>query len=278
VRGRPRPNLVVIGAMRCGTTSLHALLGRHPDVFMSAIKGPGLFLDPAHPIRHPSKYRSNAEKRGFRGDAALLEAMGAGRAGQRWFGESTDVYARHPLCGPGVAERMRRSDPSMRLIYLLRDPVERILSQHRFERRKPYRPAALDLEAHLRSVADPIGASRYYTQLRRFLDAGFPRRQIHLLTLEALRHDPRRALEGVARFLDVGPWPAGAALPHRNAGPGAGASEASPALRARLVATLAPEVRALEAWWGEGLGFASFPPGARGRPGLASFAAQASRA
>jgi hypothetical protein len=250
---------VVIGAMRCGTTSLHHLLGRHPDVFMSAIKGPGLFLDPSETIRYPSKYRSNAEKRRFLDDAALLEAMSEGRRDERWFGESTDVYARHPVAGAGVPERMLRARPDVRLIYVLRDPVERILSQHRFERRKPHRPADARLAAYLRSAADPIGASRYYTQLRRFLDAGFRREQIHVASLEALRREPARALARLARFLDLPPWPRDGfePLPHRNAGPGV-PSPLAPGLREALVKALEPEVRALETWLGYGLDFPCF--------------------
>ena len=66
----------MIGAMRSGTTTLHEILGRHPEIFASAIKGPGLFLDPHEPAAYPSKYRSTAEKRRFLSDADLLRAMG----------------------------------------------------------------------------------------------------------------------------------------------------------------------------------------------------------
>lgn len=254
----PWPNLVVIGAMRAGTTSLHALLGRHPDVFASAIKGPGLFLDPDHPVRYPSKYRSHAEKRGFRSDAELRAAMAHGYRGEPWIAESTDLYARHPVAGPGVPERMLRSAPDLRLVYLLRDPVERILSQHRFERRKPHRAAPAGLPAYLCSDADPIGASRYHTQLRRFLDAGFERARIHVMTLEALRCNPFGELDGLARFLDLPPWPASAVrpLPHRNTAPALPGKSLPGAWTERLERLLEPEVRALEDWLGRGLPFA----------------------
>jgi len=255
----PWPNLVVVGAMRCGTTSLHAVLGRHPEVFASPIKGPGLFLDPRRPVGYPSKYHSHAEKRGFRSDAELRSAMARGLRGERWLAESTDVYARYPLVGPGVPERMLRARPEMRLVYLLRDPVERILSQHRFERAKPHRPARADLAAYLRSGADPIGASRYYTQLRRFLDAGFAREQVHVLTLEDLRRAPGAELERLARFLGVAGWPARAVtpLPHRNATANAPGPTPPRDCIDYLEEILTPEVQALEDWLGRRLPFGS---------------------
>jgi hypothetical protein len=257
LREPPWPNLIVIGAMRAGTTSLHALLGRHPDVFASAIKGPGLFLDPEHALRYPSKYRSHAEKRGFRGDAALRAAMARGYGGERWLAESTDLYARHPVAGLDIPQRMLRARPDARLVYLLRDPVERILSQHRFERHKPHRPAPASLASYLRSDADPIGASRYHTQLRRFLEAGFERGQVHVTTLEELARDPAAELGRLAGFLGLPPWPASALapLPHLNAAPRAGDAASTRAGRERLERLLAPEVRALEAWLGRALPF-----------------------
>jgi hypothetical protein len=262
VTGTPRPNLVVIGAMRCGTTSLHALLGRHPEVFMSAIKGAGLFLDPDEPIAYPSKYRSTAEKRRFLPDDALLAAMAEGHRGEPVFGESTDLYARHPVAGRGVPERMLRFEPRMRIVYIVRDPVDRIVSQHRFERRKPYRPAGASLAAYVRGPADPIAGSRYHTQLRRFLRAGFAPGRIHVLVLEELLASPAPVLERLARFLGVGPWPARALrrpLPHLNR-----SAVAMPpptlAARRRLAGVLEPEVRALEAWLGRRLPFPSTAP------------------
>jgi hypothetical protein len=241
------PSLVVIGAMRSGTTSFHALLDRHPQIFMSPIKGPGLFLDPREPIDYPSKYRSTQEKRRCLSDAELLAAMREGWQGQRHFGESTDLYSRHPVAGSGVPGRMLRCNPELRLLYLLRHPVARLLSQFRFERAKPYNPAPRSLGAYLESAADPICASRYASQLHRYLASGFRRERIHVIVLEELLASPQRELARVTDFLRIDPWPRGAAtiLPHLNAGP-ACPTEATAGELERLRKELDPEVRALE--------------------------------
>ena len=241
------PSLVVIGAMRSGTTSLHALLGRHPEIFMSPIKGPGLFLDPREPIDYPSKYRSTHEKRRRLSDADLLAAMREGWRGERHFGESTDLYTRYPVAGGGVPRRMLRCNPELRLLYLLRHPVARLLSQFRFERGKPYNPAPGSLGAYLDSAADPISASRYASQLRRFLSSGFRRERVHVVVFEELLAAPERELARVTDFLRIDAWPRGVArtLPHLNASPPFD-GEATPAELERLCKELEPEVRALE--------------------------------
>jgi hypothetical protein len=241
------PSLVVIGAMRSGTTSFHALLGRHPQIFMSPIKGPGLFLDPGEPIDYPSKYRSTHEKRRRLSDAELLAAMREGWQGERHFGESTDLYSRHPVAGSGVPRNMLRCNPEIRLLYLLRHPVARLLSQFHFERAKPYRPAPRSLGAYLDSAADPICASRYASQLHRYLASGFRRERIHLVVFEELLAAPQRELARVTDFLRIDLWPRGEAmtLPHLNAGPPC-EIEAKPAELERLRKELDPEVRALE--------------------------------
>jgi hypothetical protein len=241
------PSLVVIGAMRSGTTSFHALLGCHPDIFMSPIKGPGLFLDPREPIDYPSKYRSTHEKRRRLSDADLLAAMREGWQGERHFGESTDLYTRYPAAGDGVPRKMLRCNPEVRLLYLLRHPVARLLSQFRYERAKPYNPAPRSFGAYLDSAADPISASRYAWQLRRFLSSGFRRERIHVVVFEELLAAPERELQRITDFLRIDAWPRGVAttLPHLNASPPCN-GEAPPAELERLRKELEPEARALE--------------------------------
>jgi len=256
------PSLVVIGAMRSGTTSFHSLLGRHPQIFMSPIKGPGLFLDPREPIDYPSKYRSTHEKRRRLSDAELLAAMREGWQGERHFGESTDLYSRYPVAGGGVPRKMLRCNPEIRLLYLLRHPVERLLSQFRFERAKPYHPAPRSLGAYLDSAADPIGASRYASQLRRFLASGFRRERIHVLVFEELLAAPQRELARITDFLRIDAWPRGAAttLPHLNASPPCDTA-ATPAELERLRKELDPEVRALETAVGRRIAAWDLAPG-----------------
>ncbi|MEJ2319643.1 MAG: sulfotransferase [Gemmatimonadales bacterium] len=206
------PTFVVIGAMRSGTTSFHAFLDRHPEVFMSPVKGPALFVDPTEPIRYPSKYVSLAEKRGNLSDEELIADLTRTYSGEPHFGEATDLYTRFPAITSNVPSKMLHLNPGMKLVYLLRHPVDRLLSQFRFEQTKPLNKPPNDLAQYLRFTRDAINTSQYYRQLSRFLDAGFGRERIQLIVLEELLRDPRGEWKKVCRFLEVafvepGPFP-----------------------------------------------------------------------
>jgi hypothetical protein len=95
------PTFLVIGAMKAGTTSLHRCLSNHPDVFMSAPKELDFFEK--NWSRGWEWYRSQFQA----GDVAMLR------------GESSTNYAKYPRFG-GVAGRIHRSLPDVKLIYLLR--------------------------------------------------------------------------------------------------------------------------------------------------------------
>jgi hypothetical protein len=244
-----RPTFVVIGAMRSGTTSFHHLLASHPKVFMSAIKGPGLFLDPEEPISYPSKYTSLAQKRGYRTDDELLAAMRDGYAGQPHFGESSDSYSRHPTVGRGVPAKMLRYDPDMRIIYLLRNPIDRIVSQYRHERTKPHNPVRCSLAAFLEASDDPIHVSSYAAQIERYLQNGFAPESVHIVIFEELADQLPQVLAQLTRFLEIENPPRWG-LPHLNRsaqhGFGSGALGLGKDQHRRLLSRIAPQVEALE--------------------------------
>ena len=206
------PTFVVIGAMRSGTTSLHAFFGSHPEVFMSPIKGPALFVDPTEPIRYPSKYTSLAEKRRNLSDEELIAELTRTYSGEPHFGEATDLYTRYPAITSNVPDKMLQLNPGMKLVYLLRHPVDRLVSQFRFEQTKPRNAPQNDLAQYLRCSHDAISTSRYYRQLTRYLDAGFSPERMHVIVLEELLRNPREEWKRVCRFLEVsfvepGPFP-----------------------------------------------------------------------
>lgn len=254
------PTFVVIGAMRSGTTSLHAFLDRHPDVFMSRIKGPALFVNPAEPIRYPSKYVSLAEKRGNRSDEELITDLTRTYSGERHFGEATDLYTRFPAITSNVPARMLQHSPGVKLIYLLRQPVDRLLSQFRFEQTKPLNTPPDDLARYLDSTRDAISTSQYYRQLSRFLDAGFGPDRIHVIVLEELLRNPREEWKRLCRFLElsfVEPDP----FPRLNGNPPPGearSARGSGRLPPQLVRTFRRDVERLEDFLGRSIDVWSF--------------------
>jgi Sulfotransferase domain len=178
------PNLLVIGAIKCGTTSLHRYLGLHPEIFMSEAKELMFFDDPGW-VEKLDQYAT------FFDGAARVR------------GEASGNYAYHPLV-PGVPERIRAAVPAAKLIYLVGDPVERAVSHYveeceRHRETRPFEDALGDLE-------DPynryVACGRYATQLDRYTRL-FPREQVLVIDQADLLTHRRETLGRVFRFLGV---------------------------------------------------------------------------
>jgi hypothetical protein len=173
------PNLLIIGAQKCGTTSLHAYLCLHPDVDMAAEKELDFFLADRAWRNGPGWYAAR-----FR-DAAAVR------------GEASPNYTAWPIWD-GVPERAASLVPGARLVYLVRDPIERIES-HYLQRRLQDGERG-DIEAVLGDLDDPhnlfVARSRYATQLTRWL-AHFPQEQVLVLSAEELRDRRRETVRAV---------------------------------------------------------------------------------
>src|SRR5207244_9201435 len=109
------PNLVSIGASRCGTTSLHRYLDLHPDIAMSKTKELNFFV----------------EERNWQRGVAWYEREFSDSAPVR--GEASPHYTAFPRYR-GVAGRMARVVPEARLVYLVRDPIDRAISAYSLTR------------------------------------------------------------------------------------------------------------------------------------------------
>ncbi len=190
------PNLFLVGAMRSGTTALHETLGRHPDIFMSAVKEPAYFADPAQ-LAADSRIASSA---GFSGQRGRYLELFAGAGDARYVGESSTHYTKQPRI-TGVPERIAAAAPGARIIYSVRDPVDRTLSHYRYALRLKYerlRP----LEA-LRN--DPIycAVSDYARQIEPYMRL-FGEDAVRIVVLEELAAGPG-ALGELFAWLGVDP-------------------------------------------------------------------------
>ena len=178
------PDFVILGAMKCGTTSLHDYLGYHPDIAMSQPKELNFFVEHQRWERGLAWYKSNFTEPG------------------KVMGESSPNYTRYPLF-PGVAERMHAAMPDVKLIYCVRDPIRRMVSHyvHDYsigEQDRPFAEAALDEEEAY------LWCSRYYYQLERYLKF-YAASQIKLVVLEDMKEKPQETLREVFEFLGVDP-------------------------------------------------------------------------
>lgn len=180
------PNFIVIGAMKAGTTSLFHYLQVHPQAYLSPLKEVDFFVEEKNWRRGLDWYRAQF-------DGAGPEALAVG--------EASTLYTKFPEY-QGVPERMAGSVPHARLIYVVRDPIERIRShyQHRVlagSERLPIGRAVLEDGRYL-------DCSRYAMQVERYLER-FPREQILLVTSEDLRSNRLPTMRAIYRFLGIDP-------------------------------------------------------------------------
>ena len=210
------PGLLIVGGQRCGTTSMTRVLSQHPALFNAAMHLEVHYFDSAYG-RGLAWYRSHFPLRA----SARLAARAAGAAPVAF--ESSPYYMFHPL----AAERISRDLPGVKLLVMLRDPVQRAYSGYAhevsgghereiFERALELEAGRLDGEVE-KIIADPSYVSfshqhhayrargQYAEQLER-LERFFGRDRIHVIDSHAFFKDPEPVYAGVLEFLG---------LPHR---------------------------------------------------------------
>ena len=184
VRAGALPNLIVLGAQKCGTSGLHYYLSLHPEVSMSRPKELNFFIEERNWPRGLDWYRGHFDP------AARVR------------GEASPNYTAYPQ-HDGVPERMHGVVPEAKLIYLVRDSLERIAAHwvHNYAKRREKG----DLETTLSHPnTSYVARSRYAMQLERFL-VHYPKEQVLVFQQSDLRHDRAATLRTVFEFIGVDP-------------------------------------------------------------------------
>jgi sulfotransferase family protein len=181
---RNLPNFLIIGAMKGGTTSLWYYLRSHPQVFMPQRKEPHFFSDAGVWSRGLEWY-----ERQFSEAPPTAVAVG----------EASTTYSKHPEY-PGVPARIASVIPDVRLIYVIRQPMERMRSQylHHVAKGREHDP----IESALMSKPTYVNNSRYAMQIACYLEH-FHRNQLLIFTSEELRGDRIPTLRRVYEFLEI---------------------------------------------------------------------------
>jgi hypothetical protein len=171
--------VIIIGAMKSGTTSLYSYLAKHPEICECRIKEPEYFTQhQSHGVRE-KKYE---ELWNFDGTT------------HRYVLESSTGYTKYPS-EKGVPAKISEYGIKPRFIYILRDPFERIESHFNAGRFNPEWNHSI-LDEHL------INVSNYYMQLQRFREY-FPRDRVLLLDFCELVTSPESVLRRVYSFLEL---------------------------------------------------------------------------
>jgi hypothetical protein len=184
--GGRRPDFLIVGAMKGGTTTLYYHLSMHPQIHLPELKEPEVLVRDAS-------------------DSDLLEVYAhhfrSARTDQIC-GEASTAYTKRPQ-HVGVAERARSLlGRDVKILYITRDPVARTLSQYRHERQ--HGTVSGDFAQAVRSFPQLTDYNRYGWQIAPWKDA-FGAANVMELTLEDYTAHTQARLREVLEFLGVDP-------------------------------------------------------------------------
>ncbi len=175
------PDFIIIGAMKCGTSTLQAQLGEQPGILMTTPKEPNFFSDDEIFARGGDWY------------SALFEGARPGDLK----GEASTHYTKQPTYSQTV-DRLVAAAPNAKLIYLMRHPIDRLVSHYIHEWTMGAVAKSLD------DAADPaapyVAYGQYYRQLAPYIER-YGKECILPVFLERMNVVPEAELRRVARFL-----------------------------------------------------------------------------
>lgn len=202
----PKPNFLIIGAAKAGTTAIHNYLRQHPEIYMSSVKEPMFFA-------------FEGEKVNFRGSRSHninnsitcikdYESLFDGVTKEIAIGESSPIY----LYNQKAPGRIHHHLPDAKIIAILRDPAERAYSHYLMlvrngvEKPDKFMEALHNERSQIMNQFLPaipyVGGGFYYSQLKRYFNL-FDREQIKIYLYEDLRLDSQKLLKDIFGFIGV---------------------------------------------------------------------------
>ncbi len=176
-----KPDFLIVGAMKSGTSTLAAQLAAQPGIFMTTPKEPNFFSDDDVYAKGLDWYRS------------LFAAAAAGDLK----GEASTHYTKLPTY-PETMARLTAEIDSAKIIYLIRNPVARAVSHYIHEWTQGVMSG--DIEDQFNRHPELIDYGRYAMQIRPYIDR-FGAENVLLLTQEAMRANPDAVLAEAGAFL-----------------------------------------------------------------------------
>lgn len=200
-------NIIICGAPRAGTTSLYRYLAAHPEVVISNKKEMNFFLGGSYPESEYKEASYDIYKQQF-GDVDSSQ----------WTLEASPAYM-HPWLSKKVACRLKKVVPNAKLIFLLRDPILRALSQYNVDKRaalissdvsfEEYVEMCLN-ESHSRLIVDGADVPERvaleigcYSSILRDYFSCVDRENILVVFLEVLEKNPRSEMRRVCHHIGL---------------------------------------------------------------------------
>ena len=182
-----RLNLFLIGVNKAGTSWLYYFLGQHPDVFMSEVKELYFFSDERDGPPDLDAYHDH-----FPFDEPY-----------QYYGEATPMYYRHEA----VADAIHQYNPDAKILAIVRDPIQRLLSQYRYHKQLGILNEDTTLDEALDGRDDKLIRDSHYEDRLPAFAQRFGPDQFKLVSLEAGRDAPEQTWDELLSFLDLPPVP-----------------------------------------------------------------------
>ncbi len=186
-----KPDFVIVGAMRAGTSTLAAALAQDPRIFLPR--------EEIHYFSDPDLYARGMEW--YESHFSQPEAVGAQIVGEK---SATYHYS------PGAIERIARDLPNVRIIFILRDPLQRAYSHywHAAIAGQEVRSFSASIREGLLPGQSPmhdyVDRSRYGAQLRNIYQR-FAKERVHVCFLENLKNSPADSIEKFQKWMGLIP-------------------------------------------------------------------------
>lgn len=200
-RGTVKPNFFIVGAPKSGTTSLYQYLRQHPEVFMPDFKATHfLSKDLGRPVLITEDQYFGLFQPG---------------SGKKCIGEASTDY----MFSKSACERIKDMSPDAKIVFILRNPVDRIYSGHAqrlwrgWENIDDFEKALVaedggDQRRKRPSPGDKIGmlsyreSGKYAKYVRRYIET-FGRDRVHVMIFEDFVGDTQSAFRNLCQFLEI---------------------------------------------------------------------------
>lgn len=182
-----RVDLIILGAQKCATTSLFHMLSQHPMICASRIKETNFFAD----------------RNDWRCELHHYHALFDPKPGQILM-EASPAYTILPFRNFGIWEDIYAYNPEVKLIYNVRNPIDRIISgyMHRYQR------GLIDMDIHKAIARDGhlLAATAYYSQIIPYIRR-FGRENVLILDFDDIVHDWSATSARIAEFVSLSEEP-----------------------------------------------------------------------
>lgn len=182
------PDFIIVGGMKCATSTLHDQLAAQPGIFMTTPKEPNYFSNDEI-FANGHDWYSSLFKNAAIGDLK---------------GESSTHYTKFPTYPQTISRMLSHSLGAAKFIYVIRDPIDRLISQYIHEWSEG--TISCDINEAIEKHSQLIDYSLYAYQLEHYLQSFSPE-QMLVVFFEKLTKSPQEELERVCRFLEYKQFP-----------------------------------------------------------------------